>query len=130
MVQCHGHYDLLHPGHIKQLKEASQLGRLFVTLTAGRFMTKPGHPIFTDEERLEMILSLRFVEKAFLIQEAGFKQAIDLVKPDIYVKGKEYLRGYPEEEYCKEHGIEVRFIGEKIYGSTTINDQTRLLRCS
>ncbi len=133
IVQAHGHFDLLHPGHIKHLKQAEQLtwnyrfkhkkGILVVTLTAGRWMTKPGHPIFTDSERLEMLQSLRFVDQVFIIDSIEPYPAIDLVKPDIYVKGVEYEGCLREQKYCEERGIEVRFLGKKIYGSTTIANQ-------
>src|SRR3990167_7031466 len=128
IVQCHGHFDLLHPGHLRHLKQASELGKLTVTLTSGRWMTKPGHPIFTDDERLEMIRELRCVDSALVIDDPTPYKAIELVKPDIYVKGLEYQGRLPEQAFCEARGIEVRFLGEKIYGSTRINDQIRLLR--
>ena len=91
-------------------------------------MTKPGHPIFTDEERLEMIRELRCVDSALVIDDPEPYKAIELVKPDIYVKGLEYEGGLPEQQFCEGRGIKVVFLGEKIYGSTRINDQIGLLR--
>lgn len=128
IVQCHGHFDLLHPGHIKHLKEASKLGRLSVTLTSGKYMTKFGHPIFSDDERLEMLSSLRFVSSVIVINSAYPYDAIDEVNPDIYVKGKEYEGKLPEQTYCEAKGIKVMFLGEKLYGSTTLAQRTGILR--
>ena len=128
IVQCHGHFDLLHYGHFKHLKEASKLGYLVVTLTSGKYMSKPGHPIFTDEERLEMISSLRCVSQALIVDSAYPYEAIDMVNPDIYVKGLEYEGRLAEFQYCFDRGIEVRFLGEKLYGSTILAKQSGILQ--
>ena len=120
IVQCHGHFDLLHYGHLKHLEAAAQLGRLYVTLTAGRHMVKPGHPIFTDEQRLEMVRALRFVWKAAIVDSPDAESAIKLVHPDIYVKGREYDGRLAEKKFCEERGIKVVFLGEKLFGSTNL----------
>lgn len=120
VVQCHGHFDLFHYGHLKHLEEASKLGRLYVTLTSGRYMTKPGHPIFTDEQRLEMVLSLKCVWKAAICDSPDAESAIKMVHPDIYVKGKEYDGCLAEQKFCEERGIKVVFLGEKLFGSTNL----------
>jgi cytidyltransferase-like protein len=121
VIQAHGHFDLLHPGHIKHLLEAKSLGgHLVVTITSGGFMSKHGHPIFTDEDRALQLEQLRCVDEVRIIYDSGPYKAIDLVKPDIYVKGKEYEGRLPEERYCLDRGIEVKFLGEKIFGSTRL----------
>lgn len=120
IVQCHGHFDLLHYGHLKHLKAAAELGRLHVTLTAGRHMVKPGHPIFTDEQRLEMVRALRCVWQASVIDSPDAESAIKHVHPDIYVKGIEYEGRLPEQRFCEERGIKVVFLGEKLFGSTQL----------
>ena len=129
IVQCHGHFDLLHYGHLKHLQAASKLcfglkgnrtGELVVTLTAGRHMTKPGHPIFTDEQRLEMVGALSCVNSVIVIDSPSAEDAIEEVKPDIYVKGREYAERLPELQYCLDRGIMVMFLGEKIFGSTRL----------
>ena len=129
IVQSHGHFDLLHYGHLLHLQAASKLcfgikgnrtGELIVTLTAGRYMTKPGHPIFTDEQRLEMVGALRCVDSVVVIDAPDAISAIEQVWPDIYVKGREYQGRLPERQYCLDRGIKVMFLGEKIFGSTRL----------
>jgi cytidyltransferase-like protein len=48
IVQCHGVFDLLHPGHVRHLKSAKKLGDvLVVSITADEFVNKgPGRPAF------------------------------------------------------------------------------------
>lgn len=123
IVLSHGHFDLLHYGHFAHLKAARAVagdGLLVVGLTAGRFMTKFGHPIFTDEQRVEMLQELRCVDRAIIVEDSGPYKAIDQVNPDIYVKGREYEGRLPEEGYCIQRGIKVVFVGEKIFGSTRL----------
>lgn len=120
IVLSHGHFDLLHYGHLKHLQEAAKLGTLVVSLTAGKYMTKPGHPIFTDGQRKEMLEALRCVDKVIIVEDPGPYKAINLIRPDIYVKGLEYRMSLQEKQYCEDSNIRVVFLGEKIFGSTRL----------
>lgn len=103
------------------MKQAKALGgRLVVTITAGAFMTKFGHPIFSDDERKGMLEELRCVDEVVVIEDAGPYRAIERVKPDVYVKGREYAGRLPEQAFCEGRGIEVVFLGEKLFGSTRL----------
>lgn len=130
IVQCHGHFDLFHYGHLLHLQAASELGTLVVTLTAGKYMTKPGHPIFTDKQRWRMLRALRCVDDVLIIDSPHAELALDVVKPDIYVKGKEYEGRCLEMQYCLDRKIKVMFLGEKIFGSTRLLEQSYLLRAA
>ena len=93
IVLCHGTYDLLHPGHVKHFQDARALGDyLVVTLTADAFINKgPGRPIFNENERLAMILSLACVNYAEICHEKTGLSMIDKYQPHIYAKGSDYL---------------------------------------
>lgn len=121
LVQCHGHFDLLHFGHLKHLKFARSLGsKLIVTVTSDEFITKPGHPVFTSLQRIEMLKALRVVDDAYAIHAADAIPALAFVKPDIYVKGKEYEGNLVEQDYCDKHGIKVVFSDEIVFSSTKL----------
>ena len=64
IVQCHGVFDLLHPGHVSHLAEAKAQGDiLVVTITPDRFVNKgPGRPVFTQEHRALMLAALEVVD--------------------------------------------------------------------
>ena len=126
VIQCNGHFDLLHVGHLEHLKQAKALGgEVIVTMPSGAFMTKFGHPIFSDDERKTMLEGLRYVDRVIVMNDLGPYKAIELVKPDIYVKGKEYIGRLPEQKFCEDRGIRVEFLGDTLYGSTKL--MTRLL---
>lgn len=92
IVQCHGTFDLIHPGHIIHFEEAKSLGDILViTMTSEDHVNKgPGRPYFNDDLRIKSIASLEFVDYVCVIPFPAAVEAIESVKPDIYCKGKEY----------------------------------------
>lgn len=92
IVQCHGVFDLLHPGHIRHFKAAKKKGnKLVVTLTPDRFVNKgPGRPAFNQSLRLESLAALEDVDYVVLNDSADAVSMIKKIKPSVYVKGAEY----------------------------------------
>src|SRR6266545_2606681 len=91
IVQCHGTFDLLHPGYIAYFEEARTLGDVLVaTLTAEQFVNKgPGRPYFNDPLRARTLAALAGIDYVVVVPFAGSKQAIEQVRPHIYCKGRE-----------------------------------------
>ena len=92
IVHCHGVFDLLHPGHIRHFKEARKQGtKLVVSITADRFVNKgPGRPAFNESLRAETLASLNCVDYVVLNDTPDAVHSIQKIKPNVYVKGKEY----------------------------------------
>lgn len=92
IIQCHGVFDLLHPGHIRHFKEAKAQGDiLVVTITPDRFVNKgPGRPVFTESLRLESLAALEDIDYAVLNDSPDAITAIQKIRPDFYIKGSEY----------------------------------------
>jgi rfaE bifunctional protein nucleotidyltransferase chain/domain len=92
VVQCHGVFDLLHPGHVSHLAEAKAQGDiLVVTVTPDRFVNKgPGRPVFTQEHRALMLAALEVVDFVAVTDSPTAVGAIIAIRPDIYVKGPDY----------------------------------------
>lgn len=111
VVQVHGTFDLFHWGHLAYLQFARTLGDvLIVTVTADRFVRKgPGRPVFTEHQRCAMIRALACVDDVRLIHAPGAEEAVRLVKPDVYVKGKEYEGRLPEQRVVEAFGGKVVF---------------------
>lgn len=93
IVHCHGVFDLLHPGHIQHLIEAKSLGNiLVVTVTPDDFVNKgPGRPVFSHEQRAFMLAALDVVDLVAITESVTAEEAIAELKPDIYVKGPDYV---------------------------------------
>ena len=109
-VLVSGCFDLLHGGHIAFLKTASSYGKVFVSVGTddNLFMLKGKRPFFSQEERLFIIKSVRFVEDAFFSSGSGmldFEPDMIRLKPDIFIVNSD---GHtPEkEQLCKKLGVE------------------------
>ena len=91
-VLAHGCFDVLHLGHKRHLEEARSLGdRLVVSITPDHLVNKgPGRPVFNADERREMLLSLDCVDEVIIAPGPTAKASIELIKPDVYVKGVDY----------------------------------------
>lgn len=130
IVQCHGTFDLLHPGHIHHLEEARALGDLLVvTVTAEKHVNKgPGRPFFNDYLRGKSLAALVCVDHVVVVPYAAAVEAINCVQPAIYCKGKEYadpsndVTGNIEDDVAavKALGGEVHYLGSVVFSSTKL----------
>lgn len=92
IAHCHGVFDVVHIGHIKHfLKAKKSCDILIVTVTSDKYVKKGSNrPIFNQEKRLEFLSNLECID---LVCLSDFETAINVIKkikPDIYVKGKDY----------------------------------------
>ena len=127
---CHGVFDLLHPGHFAHFKAAkSSVDVLFVSVTADCFVNKgPGRPLFTDLVRAQTISALEYVDYVVISDHPTAVQSIDLIKPNVYFKGSDYINSGDdvtgmiavEISHVKKHGGEVVFTNEITSSSTKL----------
>ena len=130
VVLCHGVFDLVHYGHIEHLKEANSLGDiLVVSITASRFVNKgPGRPYFNDKQRLNFLESIEYVDYVILSEAVTVHEVVKAVRPDIYVKGKEYAAAEndvtgniePEREIVEQYGGHIHFTQGEVFSSTKL----------
>ena len=130
IVQAHGTFDLLHIGHVRHLEAARELGDvLIVTLTADRFVNKgPGRPVFGEALRAEMLANLQSVDWVAINSDPDAVSAIDLLHPDVYVKGKDYQNPegdvtgkiVAERKAVESHGGRIHFTDEVVFSSTEL----------
>ena len=114
VVQCHGVFDLLHPGHIVHFQEAREFGDLLVvTLTPDRFVNKgPGRPLFNEHLRLETLAAIEHIDYVALNEWPTAIETVKRLRPDFYVKGSDYANSSDdvtgkireEEDAVKEAG--------------------------
>lgn len=131
IVQCHGTFDLVHPGHIIHLEEARALGQvLVVTITGERFVSKgPNRPYFNDVLRAHTLAALTCVDYVVVVPHAGAREAILAVRPTLYCKGEEFRsatkphqRDRIDEDLAAaaEVGARVQFVGSQVFSSTRL----------
>jgi rfaE bifunctional protein nucleotidyltransferase chain/domain len=93
VVFTNGCFDLLHLGHVDYLEQARHLGgALVVGLNTDASVSglKPGRPIQDEEARARILAALAFVDAVVLFGEPTPLALIELVQPDILVKGDDY----------------------------------------
>ena len=105
-----GCYDMLHSGHVAFFKEASQYGDLYVGIgsDATIFQLKARKTICSENERLYMVKSIRYVTDAFINPGSGmmdFVETVERVKPDIFVVNEDG-GSETKRQFCAERGIE------------------------
>jgi cytidyltransferase-like protein len=104
-----GCYDLLHGGHVAFFKAASAFGDLYVSLGRDEnlLFLKGKKPVFSEDERLYIVRSIRYVQEAFLASGMGildFEPDLKKIKPDVFVVNSD---GHTpdKEKLCKKLGI-------------------------
>ncbi len=105
-----GCYDLLHSGHVEFFRQAAEYGDLYVGIGSDKTIEGYKHhkTIYSEQERLFMVKSIRYVKDAFINAGSGimdFVPTVDFLKPDILVVNED---GGNEEkrQFCEERGIE------------------------
>lgn len=130
VVLCHGVFDLVHPGHIIHFEEARKMGDiLVVSITAARFVRKgPGRPYFDDEMRMKFLAAIECIDYVMLSEGYTVDDIVEIVEPNIYVKGKEYAKHEDdltgmmseEEKLVNAHGGVVAYTEGLVFSSTKL----------
>ena len=127
IVLACGCFDLLHVGHKWHLEAAKELGdRLVVALTLDEHVNKPGRPVHPWAHRAELLMALRCVDEVVPSKDAV--QAILKVKPDIFVKGRDYTGSpllTPTFAACQKVGAKLQILDTPKLSSTDIYDRIR-----
>ena len=125
VVMANGCFDLFHYGHLLHLMAARDMGEfLVVSITADSCVNKPGRPILDQEKRARMVGELKCVDEVIIV--TGMRDALRRVKPDIVVKGRDYDALDPgDANYCRRHGIEIRFTDTPKFSTTAMIDEAR-----
>ena len=105
-----GCYDLLHSGHVEFFRQAAEYGDLYVGIGSDATIQDYKHhkTVYSEQERLFMVKSIRYVKDAYINAGSGvmdFVPTLDIVKPDILVVNSD---GGNEDKrrICEERGIE------------------------
>ncbi len=126
IVFTNGCFDLLHPGHLALLEASAAQGDVLIVAinndASVRALKGPGRPIYPAGERAELLLALRWVDAVTVFEEDTPKETIELVRPDVLVKGAEYGAGaiVGEEFVVGSGGRVVRVAMEPGYSTSVI----------
>jgi len=124
LALANGAFDLLHVGHLRYLQGAKQEADvLFVAINSDasvRALKGPTRPVIPQEERAELLCALSCVDWVVLFDELDVRRLLRALKPDVHVKGRDYLpETIPERDEVEAYGGRVAVAGDEKNHSTT-----------
>jgi len=97
-------------GHVEFFRQAAQYGELYVGIGSDKTILhyKNHKTVYSEQERLFMVKSIKYVKDAFINSGRGildFIPTLDIVKPDILVVNSDGGSD-SKRKVCEERGIE------------------------
>ena len=130
VIMCYGTFDIVHPGHIRQLIYAKTKGEiLIVNVTVDKFASaRSVGPYVPHELRALNIAAFEMVDYVVIDPNPTPIDHILRIKPDYFVKGFEYSttgasnpRTKEELDALSSYGGEIVFSpGDVVYSSSTL----------
>ncbi len=95
IVFTNGVFDVLHPGHVRYLRDARALGDLLIVgVNSDRSVRalgkSPDRPINPEGERAEVLTALASVDAVVVFDEDTPHAIVSALLPDILVKGADW----------------------------------------
>src|SRR5688572_6885734 len=95
IVFTNGVFDILHPGHVRYLRDARALGDLLIVGVNSDRSVKalakaPDRPINSENERAEVLSALASVDAVVIFDEDTPHEIISALQPDVLVKGADW----------------------------------------
>ena len=125
-----GCYDLLHSGHVEFFRQAARYGDLYVGIGSDATILEYKHhkTVYSEQERLFMVKSIRYVKDAFINAGSGimdFIPTVDALKPDVLVVNEDGDRE-EKRQFCAERGIEYVVLRRNPHEGLTARSSTDL----
>lgn len=96
-VVVFGTFDILHSGHLWFFKQAKRYGDKLIVVVAcdAKVIEEKQQPVFNEKERLELVQSLRMVDRAVLGDQPGEWTMLTKLKPDVICVGYDQNPRHP-----------------------------------
>ncbi len=98
VVFTNGCFDLMHPGHVRSLRDARGLGDVLVVgvnsdASVRRLGKGDDRPILREDERAEILAALASVDYVSIVDEDTPLELIRAAQPDVLAKGADWQAG-------------------------------------
>ncbi|MBM3252714.1 MAG: D-glycero-beta-D-manno-heptose 1-phosphate adenylyltransferase [Candidatus Omnitrophica bacterium] len=94
IVFTNGCFDIIHPGHIRSLEEAKRYADILIvginSDSSIKRIKDDSRPIFNQNERAEILSSLRVVDYVVIFYENTPRDLIKMIRPDFLAKGGDW----------------------------------------
>ena len=131
-VAVSGYFDPIHIGHLEYLRMAKELGDSLVVIVNNNYQCKlkKGKHFMHENDRVEIVKALRFVDEVFLSvdKDRTVCKSLEEIKPDIFANGGDRATSeVPETPVCKKFNIKmVDGLGDKIRSSSSLTGLNEL----
>ncbi len=127
-IAVSGYFDPVHIGHLQLFKLAKELGegigKLIVIVNNDKqAILKKGRPFMPQNERIEIIKSIKEVDEVVLSidEDRSVSKTLEIVKPDIFAASFRKHRRIPEKDICDKLNIKIiDGLGEKLQSSSKL----------
>lgn len=123
VVFTNGCYDLLHPGHIRLLEKARNLGHVLIlalnTDASVQRIKGPLRPLLSEDERAAIAASLEAVDAVTFFDEDTPRELIAALLPDVLIKGADWAHFIAGREEVEAAGGKVMALSLEPGYSTT-----------
>ncbi|EMO03249.1 putative cytidyltransferase [Leptospira interrogans serovar Icterohaemorrhagiae str. Verdun HP] len=108
LVLCYGHFNVIHPGHIRFLQYAKSLGKKLKVAVLGdqSIAESQRSKYFHQMERAEGVASLHFVDLVYVLDKISLEDLSVHIKPSVLVLGKELENTHREDIKAAVYSIE------------------------
>ena len=131
-VAVSGYFDPIHVGHLEYLMMAKEVGDSFVVIVNNNYQCKlkKGKHFMDENDRVEIVKALRFVDEVFLSvdKDRTVCKSLEEIKPDVFANGGDRATSeVPETPVCKKFNIKmVDGLGDKIRSSSSLTGLNEL----
>ena len=131
-VAVSGYFDPIHVGHLEYLRMANELGDSLVVIVNNNYQCKlkKGKHFMDENDRVEIVKALRFVDEVFLSvdKDRTVCKSLEEIKPDVFANGGDRATSeVPETPVCKKFNIKmVDGLGDKIRSSSSLTGLNEL----
>ena len=113
-VFTNGVFDLLHQGHLCYLRDARMLGDFLVVGVnddeSVRRIKGSKRPLVAEHERAELVGGLACVDYVTIFGDNTAEVVVRALRPRIYVKGADYIRGHTDDDTITLRPDELRAV--------------------
>lgn len=131
IVFTNGSFDIMHAGHVTYLNEAKKRGEvLIVGVNSDESIKKyksKDRPINKLSDRMTVLAALSCVDYVIAFNETTPTRLIEIIEPDIFVKGGDYAEdNLIEANVIKLYGGDIQIL-PFVKGRSTTNIITKIL---
>ena len=117
IVFTNGCFDFIHVGHIRCLRGAKDEGDILVVGVNSdesvRKTKKEGRPLMPENERLEILSALVYVDYLTLFSESTVDDMLRKVRPHVFAKGTDYTaENVPERDTALSINARIAIVGD------------------